>query len=539
MNRTLRRGVLAALTTTALVALPAGVASAHAALESSTPAANSVLEDAPTEVVLDFDEDIEVGLADVRVFDASGDVLQSGTPTAGADGTVLSVSLPQMGDGIYAVIWKVTSADGHAVEGAFSFQVGTAGGGDGQDLIDQVSGAGGVSTPLTWFYAIARFMALIGAIALLGGGLWALQGRPVLMSLPGVRRLLWVSWALLAAGAIGAFMGFSAQATTGRLGDVLAAGSWGDVASTQTGRMLAVRVALAVLLGLLLWQRRASGTGWWRGVAATASVLTLVTFSASGHPNSLSPRLLWVTIDELHLVAVAVWLGGLLVLWCAGRAWLAEPEAVRPVERFSFAASIAVPVIVVTGVAQTLKLAGGLSDVTATDWGRMLLTKVMLVIAMVAVAGVSRWLLHHDGAGSIRRTLAVEAVIGVAVIALAAGIVGQPPRLGTPSEVHTATVTANGVIADVTVTPGRVGGNDIHVVITPPGGSLTPVASATARVMLPAEEVPESPVELTADGPNHYSGRVTFPRSGEWSLEIVVNVTESSSVLLKDTVVIP
>ena len=539
MNRTLRRGALVALAATALVAIPAATASAHAALESSTPAANSVLEQAPTEVVLDFDEEIEIGLADVQLFGADGATLQVGEPTAGADGTVVKASLPEMGDGIYAVIWKVTSADGHAVEGAFSFQVGTAGGGNGQDLIDQVSGAGGTSSGLTWFYGVARFMALAGAIGLLGGGLWAMQGRPMLMTLRGVRRLLWISWSLLLVGALGAFVGFAAQATTGRLGDVLSAGSWGDVASTQTGRMLAVRVLLAVLLGLLWWQRRPSGTGWWKGVSATAAVLTFLTFSASGHPNSLSPRLLWVWVDVLHLGAVAVWLGGLLVLWCSGTTWLAEPEAVRPVERFSLAASIAVPVIVATGVAQTLKLAGGLSDVTATDWGRMLLTKVMLVIAMVAVAGVSRWLLQHDGAATIRRTVAIEAVVGIAVIALAAGIVGQPPRVGALSEVHTATVTANGVIAEVTVTPGQVGGNDIHVVITPPGGSLQPVTSASARVLLPAEGVPESPVALTAEGPNHFSGRVTFPRKGEWSLEIVVQVTESSSVLLKDTVVIP
>jgi len=539
VNRTLRRGALGALVATALVALPATTAQAHAALESSTPAANSVLEQAPSEVVLDFDEDVEVGLADVRAFDGDGAAVDLGAPTAGDDSTMLKVTVPELGDGIYAVIWKVTSADGHAVQGAFSFQVGTAGGGNGADLIDQVSGSSGVSSALTWFYAVARFLALAGAIVLLGGGLWALQGRPSLMGLAGVRRLLWASWVALLLGAVGAFMGFAAQATTGRVGDVLATGIWGDVAATHTGRMLAVRVVLAVLLGLLWWQRGASGKGWWRGVSASAAVLTFVTFSASGHPNSLSPRLLWVTVDELHLAAVAVWLGGMLVLWCAGRAWLAEPEAVRPVERFSLAASIAVPVIVVTGIAQTLKLAGGLSDVTATDWGRMLLTKVMLVIAMVAVAGVSRWLLQHDGAAGIRRTLAVEAVVGLAVIALAAGIVGQPPRVGSPSEVHTATVTANGLIAEVTVTPGQVGGNDIHVVITPPGGSLVPVASASARVLLPAEDLPESPVALTAEGPNHYSGRVTFPRSGEWALEIVVQVTESSSVLLKDTVVVP
>ena len=42
--------------------------------------------------------------------------------------------MPVLADGLYAVVWRVTSADGHVVDGAFSFQVGTASTGSGQDL---------------------------------------------------------------------------------------------------------------------------------------------------------------------------------------------------------------------------------------------------------------------------------------------------------------------------------------------------------------------------------------------------------------------
>jgi copper transport protein len=161
------------------------------------------------------------------------------------------------------------------------------------------------------------------------------------------------------------------------------------------------------------------------------------------------------------------------------------------------------------------------------------------VIAMVGVGAVSRWLLQHDGASSIRRTVLVEAIIGVLVLALAAGIVGQPPRVGTPSKLYTESLTANGVIAEVSISPGQVGGNEIHIVVTPPGGSINPVAGVTARVSLPSGNVPFSPVTLSNEGPNHFSGQVTFPRSGDWTLEVVVQVTEADSALLKSTVTIP
>ena len=179
------------------------------------------------------------------------------------------------------------------------------------------------------------------------------------------------------------------------------------------------------------------------------------------------------------------------------------------------------------------------THLTTLECGDRIGRKVMLVIAMVGVGAVSRWLLQHDGAGSIRRTVVVEAIIGVVVVALAAGIVGQPPRVGTPSKLYTETLTANGVIADVSITPGQVGSNEIHIVITPPGGSINPVAGVTARVSLPAQNLPFSPVTVTNEGPNHFSGQVTFPRSGDWTLEVVVQVTDSDSALLKATVTIP
>jgi copper transport protein len=248
---------------------------------------------------------------------------------------------------------------------------------------------------------------------------------------------------------------------------------------------------------------------------------------------------LWVAVDAAHMTAVLVWLGGLIALWFAPKVWLAEPEAVRPVNRFSFAASVCVPVIVGTGLLQTWKLAGGLNDVTATTWGRMLLAKTMLVVAMVALGAISRWLLEHEGAEHLRRTVLTEAVIGVLVVGLAAGIVSQAPRPPLPSQPYSQQLAASGLIASVTISPGHVGSNEIHVIITPPGGSIAPVASLVGRVSLPSAAIPSSPITLKKEGPNHYSGSITFPRRGDWTIELIVGVTESSNVQVKSTVHIP
>ena len=69
--RTLRRicGAVIASTVMALTFIP-GVASAHAILESSSPEPSALLASSPKEIRLDFDEQVEDTLGDVRVYDS-------------------------------------------------------------------------------------------------------------------------------------------------------------------------------------------------------------------------------------------------------------------------------------------------------------------------------------------------------------------------------------------------------------------------------------------------------------------------------------
>ena len=69
--RTFRRilGAAVAGTFLALTFIP-GIASAHAVLDSSSPAPSALLASSPKEIRLDFDEQVEATLGDIHVYDS-------------------------------------------------------------------------------------------------------------------------------------------------------------------------------------------------------------------------------------------------------------------------------------------------------------------------------------------------------------------------------------------------------------------------------------------------------------------------------------
>src|SRR4029453_16301477 len=94
---------------------------------------NASLERSPVEVRMWFSEPVEVALGSVRVLDARGRRVDDGrVDHPGGDQQVLRVRLEDELRGGYAVGWRVVSADGHPVSGAFTFGVGQGTAGQAQ-----------------------------------------------------------------------------------------------------------------------------------------------------------------------------------------------------------------------------------------------------------------------------------------------------------------------------------------------------------------------------------------------------------------------
>lgn len=99
-------------------------ASAHDALVSSTPAADSEVETLPDEVTLTFSAKLidGEGATEVVVTDPNGEQVSTGTATV--DGAIVTQPLTGSGPaGEYRVIWKVVSSDGHPTDDEFFFRV--------------------------------------------------------------------------------------------------------------------------------------------------------------------------------------------------------------------------------------------------------------------------------------------------------------------------------------------------------------------------------------------------------------------------------
>lgn len=116
--------VAAALLVSGATLLPAAPAWAHNELLASTPADGATLADPPREVTLTFVERLDSQFTQIVVTDAARSPVSTGEPSV--SGTTGRLALPvDLADGTYIAAFRVVSLDGHPVQGAIRFTVGT------------------------------------------------------------------------------------------------------------------------------------------------------------------------------------------------------------------------------------------------------------------------------------------------------------------------------------------------------------------------------------------------------------------------------
>jgi uncharacterized membrane protein len=159
-------------------------------------------------------------------------------------------------------------------------------------------------------------------------------------------------------------------------------------------------------------------------VVAGAALVAMGVDVAAGHAaGDHSARGAVIAAQWAHFAAVGVWLGGLAALLFHVRGAGSEEKAAS-VRRFSRLALVALLVVVVTGVIRALGELSSWGDLTSTGYGRAVLLKAVLIIAIVTLAAANRWWSVPVAATNPRRLRMVSgAEILLAVGALAAAAV--------------------------------------------------------------------------------------------------------------------
>jgi copper transport protein len=555
-------GLVVAVASLLVLARPA---SAHASLQTTDPANGAVLTDPPPQIVLGFDESVDIALGAIRLYEGNGHEIDVGPSHHQGDNAHVAVNVPKIGPGAYVVSWRVVSADSHPVHGAFTFQVGTGDVVRDPGLVTRLLSQDGGNPSAGAILGVSRFLSYAALAVVVGGLAFLSVVWPAGAARRRVRVLL---WSALGIGVVAGLVAVAVQApyASGRaLTDALKPSQWWEVMRTSSGRAWGLRVVVlgAVGAGLLLTLDRLR-TQAWRIVGVLSATAVFVLVAMGGHGTTGRWAAIGLVATVAHLGGMAVWLGGLVVLLVGVRRDPDPADGLARVRRFSPIAFGAVAVIVVSGVVQAYRQVGSIDALTDTDYGRLLLVKTAFVVAAVAVAWVSRRLIQgapqpppvalaagaavlergptdrDAGLGAtrrrLRRTIGAEIALAAVVLAVTSLLVASVPAIADVTKPFNATMTQGDRLASITVDPASTGRNTMHVYISTPGGSLDKAQEITVRITLPSRDLGPIPVPVENAGPNHVlSTNLQLPFSGDWQVEVLARFGETDQVRFATT----
>jgi putative copper export protein len=304
-----------------------------------------------------------------------------------------------------------------------------------------------VATP----QAVVRFLDYASLAILIGGGFFL-----ALVWTDGTRerraqQLLW--WALL--GSVAATVLTFGLTAAGLRGvgalDALRPSVMSAVLGTRFSRIITARavflgLSFVALVLLTLGRDRAVRSRWWQVLAGVAGAGVLVTHALLGHASSEGPAARLAVL--VHLVGVAVWLGGLVFLAAVVLPRRRADEVRVLLPRFSSLAFTAVSAMVVAGAFMVTRVVPKLSELPQTGYGRMLLLKLAFVVLLLVAAQQARTFTERRLVKDSTRlrplltAVGVELTLAVVILTSTAVLVGRVPPSTRANRIATPSVTA-------------------------------------------------------------------------------------------------
>ncbi|HEX7735869.1 MAG TPA: copper resistance protein CopC [Ktedonobacteraceae bacterium] len=419
---------LCAIGLTLLLPSLASALPAHAILLTSDPAKDAVLSKAPTQVKMWFSEDLNPALSTVQVINAERQRVDAKNPHVNAaNSKEMDISLQaNLQPDVYIVVWRTDSADdGHVLLGSFIFTLAnpdgtvpqlTAGANPGQGLLGNASAStpGTLDGPTT-FNFIAVTLVELAAIFWVGAQLWlnfvlqpSAEKHPQerernqqverrfekYFSLPTLALLLLANLGVLyGQGLTLSGSDWAAALSPQILVEQASSGRFGTYWLLRVGIIL---LAMLVSLYMLLSKRRP------RAIEQALPLLNLflgsilfIALTMSGHAAAVNAVFMpySVILDWLHLLASALWIGGMLYLLLVYLPVLKNyptHERARALltilPQFSPLAIAGVVIMAITGPLNATFHMTSLDQFINTAYGRTLVIKIVLVCGLLATS---------------------------------------------------------------------------------------------------------------------------------------------------------
>ncbi|HEX6730942.1 MAG TPA: CopD family protein, partial [Pyrinomonadaceae bacterium] len=433
-------------------------------------------------------EELEPGLTTIGVRDEQGNRIDKGTVALSEDNKKAAIEVGELRAGVYTVTWKTVSADQHVIHGSFVFSAASTGTA-ATSSSPQTLQSGHVAPPtpmvsddqgeqISFAQIFVRWLSYLAMITLFGG--FAFRS---LILIPALRDshdgtvqadartatesrvlvLLWISIIVLAITSLAAL----AQQASALFGGALSLSLWIRVLRTGYGASWILQVTSVAIIGIILFllRRQIKGTPlnehstfWWLGLAASATLLIAPSWTGHAVASGKDFRLAVFT-DWLHLITGGFWVGGLFHLALTLRVALTsvpEPERATVVyhliTRFTRVAIPSVVLLALAGLYNTWAHIPGFKAFWITPYGKTLTLKLVLVGVMLFLGALNNFYFGkrakrlvearttnlNEGSASrfersLRRSVALEAALGVLVLLVTAIVVFLTPARSHPS----------------------------------------------------------------------------------------------------------
>jgi putative copper export protein len=261
-----------------------------------------------------------------------------------------------------------------------------------------------------------------------------------------------------------------------------------------------VLASVALLLPRLIWISLAAG------IAALGGVVGL---SMTGHAAGEETwRTAAISVDAMHQITIATWIGGLLLLALSWRSINRTTIA-----RFSVVALPLMVIGIAAGVGNSIFALPSLSSLWESDYGRVIIAKLIVLSFVLELALFHRAALRHaadrasDTLRRMRIPLRIEAILAIVVVLggsvlslLAPATIAQPALLTRLEMTHYSEPVAGQDRLQTTLylSPGEPGPNDIGVGMADKTGAPIP-ADQIQRVMLDFESLTNQTEQLNIE----------------------------------------
>jgi copper transport protein len=560
------------------VAPAAGAATArmaHATLVTTYPLDGALVKAEPARVTVSFDQPVGVSPDSLIVYTPAGQRADTGGALHdGPDGVGVGL-VSGLGTGTYTAAWHVVSADSHPVQGAFTFSVGAP----SPTHVPPILPAG--SHLVSAVYAVVRWLEYAFFAVLGGAMLFLIVCWPAGTRRRGVPQLVTAGWAGLFSTSLVALLFQGVYAAGAGFGQLLAPSLELTTLHSRLGTALQWRQGLTVGAALLATflvrrlpsfgghARAAAAAGW---LAVTAAIAA--TWAGADHASTGFQVPLAIGVDIVHLVAMAVWLGGLIVLGGFALRGPATADVAAAVPRFSAIALGCVALLAASGGYEAWRLVGTLGALTGTSYGVLVLVKSAGLVLLIGLGYTARRFVRRRllpaaaaapripamavasvaaGAGtpgvpdspggapgapgapelpsmrSLRISVSLELAVVAAVLAATAILVNTPtgresyaPPVAATTAFDTGGPGGTGTV-HVVIRPARLGPDSVELTLTTPAGQPMRAAQVAADLFFPARGLGPLPVPLTPAGPGRYrAAAVSFGFTGEWTLRVTV-----------------